>query len=192
MTSGFPVPRPFASRLVLATIALWLGVLLVSGLTAAVAFPTMKPLSPHLPAYSATPDHWKIAAGAIANRVFTIAGWAQCALAALAMFSLAAHLSRAVRGWLNTTRLLLTLAAALLQGYLSFLLVPRMNRTLSAFMDAARAADPQADLLRKAFDADHPLASNLISALAAVLFLSLVLWVLPDPSGSKDTNATPA
>lgn len=192
MTSGQPAPRPFASRLVLAAIALWLGVLLVSGLTAAVAFPTMKPLSPHLPAYAATTDHWKIAAGAVANRVFTLAGWAQCALAALAMFALAAHLSRAARGWLNTTRLLLTLAAALLQGYLSFLLVPRMNRTLSAFMDAARAADQQADTLRKAFDADHPLASNLISALAVVLFLSLTFWVLPDPQPSKDTNAATA
>lgn len=192
MTLGLPAPRPFASRLVLASIALWLGVLLVSGLTAAVAFPTLKPLSPHLPAYAPTTDHWKIAAGAVANRVFTLAGWAQCALAALAMFSLAAHLSHALRGWLNTTRLLLTLAAALLQGYLSFLLVPRMNRSLTAFMDAARSADPQADSLRKTFDADHPLASNLISALAAVLFLSLIFWVLPDPHASKNTNATPS
>ena len=66
--------RPFASRLVLAAIALWLGVLLVSGLTAAVAFPTMKPLAPQLPDYAAVSDHWKITAGAIANRVFTVAG----------------------------------------------------------------------------------------------------------------------
>ncbi|MCE7975431.1 MAG: hypothetical protein DYG92_14095 [Leptolyngbya sp. PLA1] len=151
----------------------------------------MKPLAPHLPAYAATGDHWMIAAGAIANRVFTLAGWAQCALAALTMFSLAAHLSRAARHWLNTTRLLLTLAAAGLQGYLSFLLVPRMNRTLAAFMDAARAADPQADALRRAFDADHPLASNIISGLAVVLLLTLLLWILPDPPRTEQANAAP-
>ena len=165
--------------------------LLVSGLTAAIAFPTMKPLAPQLPDYAAVSDHWKIAAGAIANRVFTVAGWAQCALAALTMFSLAAHLSRAARHWLNTTRLLVTLAAALLQGYLSFLLVPRMNRTLAAFMDAARAADPLADAIRRTFDGDHPLASNLISALAAVLFLALLLWVLPDPARTEQAHAAP-
>lgn len=146
--------------------------------TAAVAFPTMRDLEPRLePFASYGGDHWPIAAGKIANRVFMIADAAQLVLAMLAAAGLAylAFRDRLGGRLLGISRLLLLATALGLFGYQLFFLRPEMDVELRSYWDAARAGQTElAEASRAAFNDRHPTASNLMAATAlAALGLSV-------------------
>lgn len=177
--------RRFATPLLslhIVSLCLWGAAVLGSGLAAAIAFPTMKALDPRLPAYSAYEgDHWMLAAGKIANRVFEITDGMQMAMAALAVVTAAGLLAARVCGarsiagamWL----VVLAVAVGVL-GYTLLVLRPAMAVDLHAYWDAALAGDtPAAEASREAFSAEHPMASNLMASTAACVLGALVLVV---------------
>jgi small-conductance mechanosensitive channel len=144
------------------TLGLWMGVLLMVGTTAAIAFPTMKSLDPHLPAYARYDgDHWAIAAGAIMNRAFLVSEWATAAFGAVAMMTLGFARRRRGRVWFIR---LLALTVAL--GLSIWILAgqrPAMSHHLESFWSAAAAGDnAMAAEHKAAFDRMHPVASNLL------------------------------
>jgi hypothetical protein len=147
---------------------------------AAVAFPIMKALNPALPGFEAVQDHWKIAAGQVANRVFAISTWVQvgCALLCVPGAWVAA---RSPRGVLAALRLVAMSAAAGALAYQAGVLGPRMRGNLDEFMAAARRADPAAHSHRAAFDADHPAASRTLGVMSLGLALGLAAWTLGEP-----------
>ncbi|MFA6044043.1 MAG: hypothetical protein WC718_03585 [Phycisphaerales bacterium] len=175
--------------LCLLALALWLGAVGMTGVTAAVVFPTMKGLAPSLPAYAQYPEaHWPIAAGAVARKVFDISAYVQVVCAVLA---LSAGGLRVVLGPRRpVARVMWTLLASGCLVWWLAILTPRMNRNLDTFWDAARsgkttlAADAKA-----AFDMDHPLASRAISGAALFALLGVVeclRWAAfpPKPEGN--------
>lgn len=191
---------PRASILNAAALGLWAGALAMTGVSAALIFPTMKALDPSLPLYAAHPqDHWMIAAGDVAARQFRVLGIVEAVLALVAVASMLVIMAtKAARGRVSTIvrAAMVIVAGALLCGQ-SLLLQPRMDRNLSAYRLAAREGDGAAAATAKAaFDADHPLASGLMQArLGAVVLgaVACVWWATPrrspyDPRRSGDVR----
>ncbi len=163
-------------------LSLWLGCVVTAGLAAAIIFPTMKSLDPQLPAYAGyTGDHWMLAAGRIADRIFDATDTAQVGAAGVALLTGVALL--AARGLRARPPIalawLVALAAALgVLAYTLTVLRPRMTTNLVTYWDAASRADnPAAEAARAAFSAEHPLASNLMAATALLVLLALILIV---------------
>lgn len=150
----------------------WAGSLGMAALTAAIAFPAMKRLSPTLPAFQTPVEHhWSIAAGHIAHPVLTIAVWAQAVFGFGALLVLRGATREPTRG----ARLLrasvigacaLSLASiTLVQGWMT----PPLKEYWSAATDgrveeAARA--------KQAFDALHPWSSRLLSGTLVLVLVS--------------------
>lgn len=169
----------------IATIGLtgWLAVAVMSGVFAAIIFPAMKALEPALPAYAAFPeDHWKIAGGVVANRVFRLAGSFELALAGLCILGWVGSRPRGPGARRAVHRLirLVPFAGALgLLIYSCAVLQPRMRGNLDAFLLAARDGDAdRAHALRAAFDADHPTASTALSSMALLVLFTLAAHLM--------------
>lgn len=170
-------------------LAFWLGAVGMTGVTAAVAFPTMKEMGPTLPAFAAYSEaHWPIAAGSVARRVFDISAYVQvvCALVALVAGGLRVLVGAGPR---PVARVVWTLLAAACLGWWLVVLTPRMNINLDVFWEAARAGKlERAASAKAAFDMDHPLASRAISGAALFALLGVVeclRWAAfaPKPEG---------
>lgn len=164
-------------------LALWLGGVVMAGLAAAIIFPTMRSLEPRLATYpDYTGDHWMLAAGKVAARIFHATDIAQGVCAVLAVVSAAvlglsgvgAHRRPAGLIWLaGLAASVGVLAASLLW------LRPRMDASLHAYWDAGLAGNnPVAEAARQAFSADHPLASNLMAATAACVLATLIAHIV--------------
>ncbi|MEO1130132.1 MAG: hypothetical protein AAFX05_10570 [Planctomycetota bacterium] len=146
------------------SLGLWMGVMLMVGATAAIAFPTMKSLDPQLPAYARYDgEHWAIAAGAIMNRAFLVSEWTTASIGALAMMTLGFSRRHRNRVWLLR---LLALATALgLSIWILALQRPAMSHHLETFWSAAAVGDnAMAAEHKAAFDRMHPIASTLLIA----------------------------
>jgi len=165
----------------IAALGVWLGAAMTSAITAAVAFPTMKTLSPTLVDFGAyAGPHAPIAAGAIARRVFDIAAFIQIACAAVAGLTLglatlrpksATHTPGPIP-WLRT--LLLVLAIGIL-AYWRLVLAPRMDANLDAFWAAAKAGQSEiAERAHGAFSRDHPHASRTLGTMTLLVLLTIL------------------
>lgn len=173
----------------LVALALWLGVVVMSGVVAAVVFPLMKELDPTLAAYPLyTGEHAPLAAGRIAARVFLISDMAQYSAGAVVLVT-----TIGLIGWLGwnprhlptAVRALAVGAALLLVSYRVMVLAPRMDTTLRAYWDAAAAGRTEAaEASRAAFSADHPTASRVVSATAVAVLVALVAgaWGVQGPA----------
>jgi len=191
-----PLTPAFVDRLlatvIVSALAMASGLIAATGLAAAVAFPMMRDLDPALPGYEAVGDHWMIAAGSVMAPIFTIAVTAAGVLIAAAGFAWA---GQTVRGGVSVRALLarglVILFALGVTGYTQFILLPRMNNSFDAYLEAARAGDTDvAACLRDNFDADHPAASR---SLSAIVILSLLaagaqVWA-PAPRRRRDGEA---
>ncbi len=143
----------------------------MSGLVAAVSFPTMKELNPTIPAFSAYPtDHWTIAAGSIARRIFDIGAMTQWLLAGASAAALAVSIVAARPAHARGLPIGRIVAIVLAIGTLAlwrFWLAPRMDFNLDTYWTAAKAGDiATADAHRHAFDADHPVSARMLSFIA--------------------------
>lgn len=164
------------------SLTIWFASLLAAGLSAALIFSQMKKLQPSLLEYAAyTGEHWKIAGGMVANKIFLIVDYVQLCCAVIAILTLGLTLLAANRGVpkhrppLAGVRILLLSVACALLCYELFLLSPRMAIHLNDFWVAAKDGNRViADAAQAAFDADHPTASNVLKATAAALLLLLV------------------
>ncbi len=200
-TSPRPSPaRPFVDTLHIVALAFWLAALLGSGAAAAVLFPTMKHLDPTLPAFAAYPhEHWKIAAGHAANKLFFLADIVQFAAAFLATvtFALTLFFLRILpdrgRSWPLAIRGVSLAAALTAAAYLLLVLSPAMGLDYQHFIAAASAGQvEQADAARAAFEAAHPKASTAISITAAAVFVALFAGVWNISTRNMHTNLTPS
>lgn len=159
-----PLGRRILETIHLTALALWLGGLAMTGVLAAIIFPTMKELDPSLPAYAPYEgEHWRIAAGKVANTGFLVID--AVGIGAL-LVSLAMLGALGLWRWLDfskpaTILRLVALGAAIATMAWSLgVLRPRMQENLTAFWQAARAGDNEAaDRHQAAFSADHPRAS---------------------------------
>lgn len=197
MTRG----RAICQGVHLAAVSLWLGATVMTGVAAAIAFPTTRDLAPALPDFSQYPtDHWMIAAGMVMNKVFAVLDYASVALAVIAAQALviAAMPCRLRLGAPSSiVRLLALVTAVGALAYSLFMLRPAMNAHLRDFHAHAMAGRiAEADTARAAFDALHPPASNALSVIAAALVVLVIagVWSLatdphvPSPLRGEDVN----
>lgn len=163
-----------------AAAGIWIGSVAMVGTLAAIAFPTMKKLDPTVPEFAAVGDHWKIAAGSVANKMFVVVDSVSLACCLVCLATLGLSLSIRVKLgrprsalWIFRT-LAMTIAAGCL-AYQLFILAPRMAENIHTFWDAARAGEvAKAATAQAAFDADHPTASNVIFIMFAGALALLV------------------
>ncbi|HYE62226.1 MAG TPA: hypothetical protein VD997_09535 [Phycisphaerales bacterium] len=167
----------------IASLAVWLGLIVMTGLMAATVFPMMRDMEPTLGKYQAyTGEHWRIAAGRIANRGFVLSsiGEGLCLIAcvtSLVFLTVHKQLTYVAAGarWATAGLLLMVL------GYSVLVLRPRMAANVGQYWKAAEAGDNQrAEVFAQAFNADHPTASGTlaVTAVALVVALAVAAWTL--------------
>jgi len=161
------------------SLCLWGASVLSAGLAAAIAFPTMKALDPRLPAYARYDgDHWMLAAGTIANRVFEVTDVVQMVTAAVAVATAIALMAIRVCAGRSMATLVWLGAVAVAAGVLGYTLIvlrPGMAVDLHAYWDAALAGNtPAAEAARQEFSGEHPTASNLMAATAGAVLVAII------------------
>ncbi len=173
-------------------LALWFGALVMTGITAAIAFPTLKTLGVTVPGFEAVPtdEHFKIAAGHILYQIFFITDCIQLtsviiiiAITGLQLYSRKIALLKIP----NLIRLAALTVVLLTLAYHLFQLAPRMNTNLRKYWDAAKAGEDYARY-QQAFEAEHPTASKIlgINALGlTIVILSSGFLLIP----GKDEEA---
>jgi hypothetical protein len=173
---------PWLGATHLLALTIWLAALLAAGLSAALIFTQMKQLQPTLPEYAAyTGEHWKIAGGMVANKIFVIVDYVQLSCALVAILTLGLTLQGAnkavpkYRPPLAGVRILFLSIACALFCYQLFILSQGMAVHLNNFWIAAKQGNmPVANAAQAAFDADHPTASNVLKGTAASIFVLLI------------------
>jgi hypothetical protein len=194
--------RAFCHTVHLASLGVWAGAVVMAGATAAVAFPTLRDLNVRVsgPAPGFEDDHFRFAAGAVAQRVFLIGDVISfaCAmlsgvtlLALIAVFGISARRPATIVRALALGVALASLAAMLL------IVTPRINAASVQHFAAAKSGDAAAAAIHKHAVADlHPLARNLLFAEIVAVLVSLVsgAWSLatsPEAVGSPASNPYP-
>lgn len=186
----------FTRALHLFTLGLWLGVIAMSGAAAAILFPTIKELDPLLPEYTAyTGEHWRLAAGLPAERIFLVADIAGfvCSFLAAATFGCLATFFRLPVKSPTTISRAFVLAVALACFASNLIIIrPQMNSALNTYRAAALRGDNQAALTHQQAFADlHPIASNLMIALLVSVLLTFVLALKQELSLASDSAKGP-
>ncbi len=176
----------------LASLGLWLGILIATGAAAALVFPAMKALDPTLPAYAAFDrPHWTLAAGHVAERYFRASDVAQVALAGIAWLTL--PIAAAVFGprrSLPIIRVGLVGALSVSLAWQLLSLRPRMDLHLSAYRAAAIAGESEfAEAERAAFAALHPAATRAMAINAAVVLFALAAGAVDATRPRRDEDA---
>ncbi|MFG0259132.1 MAG: hypothetical protein ACF8LK_02175 [Phycisphaerales bacterium JB041] len=172
------------------------GVVAMTGVVAAVVFPTVRDLGPVLPDHATyTGPHWSLVAGVVAEGVFRIGFVVVGAALGGALLSVIALAVQRGERRLPVVRLaLLVVTLGLFLTHAAWL-QPRMDRAATEYRDAAGLGDNAAASEAKArFDAMHPTASKLIGAttIAAPLLFVGSAWAAtqsgasPSHPGHKD------
>lgn len=176
----------------LVSAAVWLAALLGAGGSAAMLFPRMKDLEPRLEAFAAYPgEHWKIAAGQVAMRLFLACDAVQMVCAGACFLTLGLVLSRMKKEGVSAGGAMLIRALALtvsmgLLCYQLFILGPRMQSNVQAFWTLAKAGEvARAAEFENAFSADHPTSTNVLGGTAAAVLMLIVsgAWSLAGRGG---------
>lgn len=190
--------RAFCETLHLVALGLWLGTLVAVGAAAAVMFPAMKALNVRLADFPGDgADHYRIAAGRIAERVFLVGDIIMfpCALIAAATLGvlLTIHRIPVARPAAIMRSLALGVALAALAALL-LIVTPGINRGAQGHFAAARIGDvAAAQRHMAAVDDLHPIATNLMLVEFLGVFIALVCgaWSLARPTvrfGSPTTS----
>ncbi|MCC5821906.1 MAG: hypothetical protein JJU44_01300 [Planctomycetes bacterium] len=176
----------------LTALAVWSGALFGAGVAAAVAFPTMRDLAPTLGAYPGYDgEHWMLAAGRVAARVFLVTDMVQfvCAFLAIGGFVLAVIAGSKAKSWLQFFRALALGVAFLLASFHLLIQGPSMDRDLRAYWDAAAAGNNEAaQTHQQAFARQHPNASRVMTGtfIATLGALGLGAWSLAGRAAARD------
>ena len=175
------------------SLALWIGAVGMSAVTAAIVFPTMRELDPVLPGYGGYEgEHWALAAGKVAFQVFFAADVVQLGAGAMALLT---FLLATLAFGLPTARVSTFVRACFLIGaigvvsYHLFVLAPRMNSELRAYWLAAAAGETAtAEAHRAAFSGEHPRARFVLSAtgLLALGALAAGVWSIARCDGGAE------
>lgn len=164
------------------------GVLAMTGLFAALIFPTVRDLDPSLPAYVAYDGpHWSLAAGVVAERVFRVGLPVAGIAVLLALLAALVLTARRDTDRFPVARLGLSVVCVALLAAQALWLQPRMNTAAEAYRDAAISGDNTTAQRAKAeFDAMHPTASRLLGSGAIA---SMALFLCSAWSGSRGCAA---
>lgn len=162
----------------IAALGFWLGALVLAGTAAAIIFPTMRDLEPHLPRYSAyTGEHWLIAGGSVAARVFWFTDAVQfaCVLLAGLTFGIAVMwCGLPIRRASTFLRSLILLSLIGLLSYRLGFVEPGLSSALRNHWAAALAGDnAAATRLKAVFDAGHPLQTRLMAITAGLVLCAI-------------------
>ncbi len=192
--------RAFGEAAHVICLGIWVGAASIAAGTAAVAFPTLKGLNVRLadlPPETAA-DHFRFAAGAIAQRVFLMGDIVAFACATVAGATLLGlFISRALsprRPAAIVRALALAIAVASLASLL-FVVTPRINLWAAHHLDAARIG--KTDLMeeyKRNVDDLHPIATNLYAAEIGGAFIALLAgaWSLAKPWAPGTIRTAPA
>lgn len=177
-----------ASSLLVVCAGIAFGVVAMTGVVAAVVFPTVRDLGPVLPDHASyTGPHWSLVAGVIAESVFRI-GFVVVGVALVgALLGVLVLAVRRGERRLPVVRLgLVTVTLGLFLTHAGWL-QPRMNDAASEYRDAAIAGDNTvASEAKSRFDSMHPTASRLIAAttIAALLLFVSSAWAATERGAS--------
>lgn len=168
--AGMSSWRPFCVAVHLTALGLWAGAVAISGATAAVAFPKLHGMEVLIRKPVIAPgfeeDHFRFAAGGVAQTVFLIADMVSFACAFAAAVTLLAMVV-----WLKLpTRRVSTYVRALAVGIALaalaaslFVVTPQINAAAAAHLQAAIAGDAATAAVHRRAAADlHPFASVLL------------------------------
>lgn len=162
--------RIIGEALCCALMGLWLGMIGMSAYFAAMLFPTMKALSPQLAGFeNYEGDHWRIAAGQVAAKVFAVLSYTPMAIVLLYLFVYGGMCFGADNARDARKRFLMVLVIFLAGLALKGSVLGRMQRLIEAHWDAAR--DGQKELaasLLQDFSAMHPWATTALTLEAAI------------------------
>jgi hypothetical protein len=187
-----PGPARLFHAVHISALGVWLGSLILAGATAAIIFPMSKRLGVTLPDYQAyTGEHWRLAAGIIQARVFTILDIVQLVCCVLAVPTIGyTLLMRRVTGRAGST--IRVVALLLLVFSLTaqlFFLHPPMDTVLHNYWETARAGDnPAAAENLAAFEKFHGPATWILAfdALAVATALAFGSYArLVDAPGAR-------
>jgi len=184
-----PTPRLALEAIHVLALALWLGFLVASGAVAAVIFPLMRELDPTLSGFTGyTGEHWRIAAGQIAARIFFISDVVQFAAIFFTVTSLVLScwvFGLPLRRVSTMVRACALGGAALLAGYQLMVLGPTMNATSRDYWEAARAGDLEnATRHRERFASMHPEATTALAGTALFVTVTLIAGVCSLAAGT--------
>jgi hypothetical protein len=180
-----------AQTLHLLALAIWMGSVAMSGLFAAIIFPTMRTLDPTLAQYPLyTGDHSMLAAGRIASKVFLSVDTIQFVCSAIAMGGFIVML---LTGYsLNTlsrvARSFLISCALAMLSYHLLILMPGMYEDLRAYWEAAALGNTAlADTHKDAFAAMHSSSSRSIGLTTLFVLLAFVfgVWTAENPPATE-------
>lgn len=175
------------------SLALWLAATFGSALAAAIAFPTMKALRPTLAGYASPEEHYLIAAGSVAQRVFFAADVVHFSAALVALASLGASVLIFGTPARRTATVIRTLSLSVAVAALASLLLivtPKVVSSAGAHWAALKSGDVAAAAMHKAsMDEVHPIASRLMGVMGVSVLISLsaAAWSLArkDDAGER-------
>jgi hypothetical protein len=162
-----------------AALGIWLGAVLLAGAAAAIVFPTLKALDPHLTTFDKYDGpHWLLAGGQVAQRIFLAADIAQfaCMLAAGLSFGIMVMwLGLPMRRRSTFARATFLLAALAVLSYRFAVMQPRWDAALHRHWAAAQAGDNAAAAHEKAaLDEMHPVQTWLLGSTAGLVLSALI------------------
>lgn len=180
--------RAMSETIHLVALGLWFGSLVMTGFAAAIIFPVIKSLNPALPAYDHyTGEHWVLAGGKIASRLFLACDSIQFAAGILCAISLGTLIFVARVPALRpaiTVRICSLILALGLLGYQFFFFFPKFNGNMLLYWDAAQRGDNAAAAsFKAAFDSDHPRATVFLGVSTVAVLMALVFgaWSAATP-----------
>jgi hypothetical protein len=175
--------KAFCETVHLGALGIWAGFLGATVAFAANVFPIMKGLNPSLPEYAKYPqDHWKIAAGSVAQRGFLISDIVQfvCAILAVGTLGCLIALFGLPRRRTSTIVRACTLGLALACAASSIIIVsPQLNAAIRLKWAAAAAGDLAAVARHgEVVDLLHPISSKLLGGALVCVVLAFFsgLW----------------
>lgn len=184
------LPSPMYVRwaLGLLIVAMLMGMLVATGATAAMIFPTIKKIGVQVPAWASDPKAWMLVAGLPMQKAFTLGDWATAVGVLLAFIFVSPRKGeRPTRSMGYTWIGLLTLGIVTMA---EFFLHARMDAILQDIQSANAGGRPIESGQRHAEFAEwHPIATGLMGArfLLLMFIAMLMLVVLSRCSGRAET-----
>lgn len=165
------------------------GVTAMTGVVAAVVFPTMRDLDPTLGGYAGYDGpHWSLAAGVIAEKMFHVGFIVTGLMLGLSLVAVLGLVFLRRMSGVPIVRLgLVVVTLGLFLTHVGWL-QPRMDRVSAAYREAASTQQHEVAAEMKAkFDSMHPVASRLVGA-SALSSLALFLVSAWAASAGRETQ----
>lgn len=178
----------------LLALSLWLGVVVSAGAFAAIVFPTMRGLDPHLPEFEKYQgEHWRIAGGRVAQQVFLLTDIAQFVCATVTIATLVCMLTLfglPKRRTATVVRALSLGVALACAAGLIIIVAPQFNAALKLHWAAAAAGNAaEAAKHKEVLDRLHPISSWLMSGTAGAVLVALLAGLWTATSGWREGTA---